>query len=384
MTTVIFVTQLIDPSDPILGFVVPVVRALHRQGAQVVVIANEVRRIDGDPFAFESPEGIEVVSLLKEKGRGRVRRAIRYQRQLGRLARRTGHPIVLAHMCPIYLGAAAPLLRVTGCSSLLWFTNAADSRKLRWAERVADVVLTALPGSYPRPVAKLRAIGHSIDTDRFAYTDPDTGAAPVRLLAVGRTAPVKNYPTMIEAVATARERNIDVRLRIVGPATTGDERAHRVELRELIADLRLDGAVTIEDPVAPEIVPALLGECTALVNATAASADKVVFEAMSCGRPTLVTSLAFDPLIADLPLALRFSQSRPEELTSRLEELTAAVPQVRLEMARTLRRRVEESHSLEHWATEVLEIAQGLQARTRSGRRPRDAGADSATRKSVG
>ena len=44
LTSPIFVTELIDPEDPLLGFVVEQVRALRADG-EVVVIANEARNV---------------------------------------------------------------------------------------------------------------------------------------------------------------------------------------------------------------------------------------------------------------------------------------------------------------------------------------------------
>ena len=42
LPSLLFVTQLVDPDDPVLGFVVDQIRALRADGG-VIVVANEVR-----------------------------------------------------------------------------------------------------------------------------------------------------------------------------------------------------------------------------------------------------------------------------------------------------------------------------------------------------
>jgi len=64
---VVFVTQLIDPEHPVLGFVVPQIRKLAERIDHLTVIANEVRT---EPSSLP----VELVSLGKERGRGRIRR----------------------------------------------------------------------------------------------------------------------------------------------------------------------------------------------------------------------------------------------------------------------------------------------------------------------
>ncbi len=361
--TVVFVTQVIDPEDPILGFAVRLVRGLGQRSPGLVVVANEVRRVPAD---LE----VEVRSLGKEDGRGRVAKGLRYQRILADLCRRRRPVTVVAHMCPTYLTVAAPLLKATGGRSLLWFTHPAASAALRRAERLADVIVTALPGSYPRPSDKVRAIGHSIDTDHFRPGAPPPDDGTLRLVAIGRTAPTKHYPAMVRAVSQARQEGVDVRLRIVGPATKPAETAHRQEIAELIAALGLEPSVTLESDVEPHRMPALLAGADALVNAHAdGSADKVVFEALACGRPALVSSEVFAGLVATDDLALTFREADANHLAERMVALARTPATTREAVGAALRRRVEASHSLDHWADEIVRLAAEAHAVNRPGGR---------------
>ena len=105
MTHVLFVTQVIDADDPTLGFVTSWIDALAERADGVTAIGNEVR---GTPALAAN---VRVVSLGKERGAGRAARGFALQRAV---ATSGGHrPVLLAHMCPIYLDITAP---VTACA----------------------------------------------------------------------------------------------------------------------------------------------------------------------------------------------------------------------------------------------------------------------------
>ena len=352
----IFVTQLIDPDDPVLGFVVPQVRALAAH-FDVLVIANEVRSV---------PDGLgaELISLGKEHGRRKLTRGQRYVSAIRSEVRANRSSTILAHMCPIYVDVAAPFAKRYGVPTMLWYVHPADSLTLRVAERLSDVVLTAFPGSYPRTSRKIEPIGHSIDTDVFQWSAPpprDRGS--LRLLALGRTSPVKGYDVMIRAVEAARRAGVHAELRIVGPSITALERRHRAELGAM-ADTHAPGAVRFEDGVPRSEVAALLRDADVVLNATEpGSADKVVFEAMAIGRPVLASSPAFDPLLGGASLSLSFPDRDHEALADRISKIAFA-PAAEIEhMGRALRARIETEHSLRNWTANVMRVATALSAR---------------------
>lgn len=343
----VFVTQLIDPDDPVLGFVVAQVRELARH-ADVVVIANEVA---GDDHGLD----VEVVSLGKEYGHGRIRRALEFPLAVYQTVSRRRPAAVLAHMCPIYLTAAIPVTKPLGIPTLLWFVHPENSHSLRVAERCADAVLTALPDSYPRRCAKVRVIGHAIDTAAIGLAPATrSDGTTLRLLALGRTSGVKRYDLLIDAMAQARRCGVDARLRIVGPSVNDAERRHRVELVAR-AEQHVPGAIDICPGVTRAEVAKELARADALVNATdAGSADKVVFEAMASGRPVLAASPAFASLLDGERILMRFSGGDAGDLADRIVALARAPVAVRSEVGRHLRAKVEAGHSLHHWADQVV------------------------------
>ena len=354
MTAVIFVTQVIDEDDPVLGFTTALVRALARR-TEVAVIANEVHG------AAPAGLGAEVISLGKEAGAPRWRMASRYEAAVASLCRRMRPAVLFAHMCPPFLTRAAPVTKLTRTPAILWYAHLSDTPGLRVAERLADAVATSLPTSYPRASPKVRPIGQAIDTDRFTVRSPVR--SPVRadgrleLLALGRDSVQKDYPVMLRALALARAQGVDAGLRIEGPGV-------RVGLGALVADLGLTEAVTLGDGVPPAEVPDLLAGATALVNTTKAGAtDKAVFEAMACGRPALASSPTFRDLLDGLPLELRFPGGDCAALAAAIAGLAAADEATLRKTAELARERVVANHSVDHWAAEVVSLATSLARR---------------------
>ena len=229
----------------------------------------------------------------------------------GELVRRRPDAVI-SHMVPLFLILAAPLAKLRRVRLLLWYTHWSTSRPLRLATRLADAVLSADARSFPLQSEKVRGIGHAIDARRFAPANrPDGTDGPLRLLALGRYAEVKGYPTVLEGLRLAAERGIDATLEIHGPELTPTERAQREQLEESVAGTpSLQGRVTLAGPVSYEQVPALLNDFAVLVSATEPTSsetfDKVLCEGAACGLPVVASNRTFADVLDGLPLELRF------------------------------------------------------------------------------
>lgn len=355
MTRLVFVTQRLDERDLVLGFVPRLVRALSERAEHLTVIANEVA-LDPPPL----PANVEVASLGKERGVGRLGRGLRYERLLVRSARGGGIDALLAHMCPEYLNLAIPVAKTHRVPLILWFAHPATSAALRVADAAASAVLTSLPGAYPLPSAKVRVIGQATDVD--ATPCPTIPVhRPLRVVAIGRTSPSKGLVTVIRAAARGRDEGLELAVRIVGPSVTPAEERHRRALLELVRELDLSSNVSIESGGGPEVVREAVCWSDVLVNAmVAGSGDKVVFEAAALGRPVLVSNPAFRELLGGLPLELDFPEGDAEALVDRLRAIASATPSSIAEAVGRLRDRVETGHSLGHWADAVLAVVSGL------------------------
>jgi glycosyltransferase involved in cell wall biosynthesis len=330
MRRLIFLTQAVDPAHPALAATIPKIRALAARIDEVVVLAQSAN-------GAELPGNVEVRTFGAASRPGRL---VHFEREL---ARALPGDAVVAHMIPVYVLLAAPLVRPRRIPLLLWYTHWKASAQLRMAERLATAVVSVDKRSFPLDSAKVRPIGHGIDVSEFACTDRSAHDG-VRALVLGRYSPAKGIETVLRAVGQVD--SVDVELH--GAALNELERRHRDELAQL--------GVPLGDAVPRAEVPALFARADVLVNNMEAGApDKVVYEAAAACLPVLASNPVFDDLFADYPLF--FERGSPESLAERLRWFAALSGAERQEIGRTLRERVARSHSVETWADGIVAAA---------------------------
>jgi glycosyltransferase involved in cell wall biosynthesis len=327
----IFITQKLDPADPILAATVPMARALAARVDELVVLCDDA-----------VPDAIPPNARVHRFGaRTQVQRGARFERALAQELRpRPG--AVVAHMVPLYAVLAAPLVRPLGIPLLLWYTHWKGHAVVRAAERLCTAIVSVDRRSFPLDSPKVRAIGHGIDVSEFTCS-PAPDGEPLRAVHLGRYSPAKGLDRVLEGIRLARERGLDVELDAYG---AGWEEVRR-DLDERIHDR---DRVRLHGPVPRAEIPAVFARSHVLVNNMKAGApDKVVYEAAASCLPVLASNPVFDDL---LPEELRFERDRPETLADRLLGLDRR-------RRPELRERVIERHSVESWADGVLAAAEG-------------------------
>ena len=330
MRRLVFVTQSVDPAHPALAATIPMIGALAERVEEVSVLAQSAARA-------ELPANVEVRTF---GARSRAARAWRFEREL---ARALPADAVLAHMIPVYVLLAAPLVRPRRIPLLLWYTHWRASATLRVAERLATTIISVDRRSFPLESAKVRPIGHGIDVNGFDCFDR-SGRNGVRALVLGRYSPAKGIETILRAAEQVEGVEVEVR----GTALNGPEQRHRRELGRL--------GVPLGDGVPRAQVPELFAGADVLVNNMAAGApDKVVYEAAAACLPVLASNPVFDELFDGYDLS--FERESPESLAERLRWFSALGDDERAEIGRTLRERVAERHSVDTWADGVLSAA---------------------------
>jgi glycosyltransferase involved in cell wall biosynthesis len=346
LTRLVFITQQVDPGHPALAATVPKIRALAERVDEVVVIADRT-------VAAALPANCRSLSFAAP---GRTRRGARFQALLAREI--FPRPVaVVAHMCPIYAVLAAPLARPLRVPLLLWYTHWARTRTLEAAERAATAIISVDRRSFPIASDKVVPIGHGIDLAEFPCADRN-GGGDFRLVALGRYSRAKGLETILRGVQLALEGGVDTRLELHGPALNAIEREHRAELERLVDELGLEKRVRLGHSVLRAEVPDVLARARALVNNMEAGApDKVVYEAAASCLPVLVSNPVFDELTDGVGADLMFARDDPSGLAERIGALAALDEQARASIGNTLRGRVAERHSVEHWADAVLEVA---------------------------
>ena len=346
MRRLVFVTQTVDPADPILAATIPKLAALAARVDVLDVIAQRAA-------PAELPDNVRV----REFGApGRLGRGRRFAAALLGAVKRRPDAIV-CHMIPLYAILAAPLARPRRIRVVLWYTHWNATWKLRVAERVSDAVVSVDRRSFPLRSDKVRAIGHGIDLADFPCRAEEASPnGALRLLALGRYSPAKGLDVVLRGVRRCLDDGLDVRLTAHGPTASGLEREHRAELGGLVAELDLAGRVRLEEAVPRRELPALFAQADLLVNNMRAGApDKVVYEACAGCLPTVASNPVFDELFAGLEPGLGFPRERPDELAERLQAFAALDPSARAGLGRELRARVAARHSVDSWADGILE-----------------------------
>jgi glycosyltransferase involved in cell wall biosynthesis len=330
MQRLVFVTQSVDQTHPVLAATIPKIRALAQRVGEVIVVAQSVG-------AAELPANVEVRTFGAPK---RSRRFVQFEREL---ARSLPAGAVVAHMVPLYVLLAAPLVRPRRIPLLLWYTHWKASAQLRAAAQLATAIVSVDRRSFPLDSAKVRAIGHGIDVSEFACAER-SAASRVHALVLGRYSPAKGIATILRAV-----REVDaVDVELHGVALNDLERRHRDELATLGFELG--------DAVPRAQVPQLLARVDVLVNNMEAGApDKVVYEAAAACLPVLASNPVFDDLFNGYPLF--FERDSAASLADRLRWFAGLGAAERAEIGRALRERVARNHSVDTWADGVLAAA---------------------------
>lgn len=337
----LFLTQVLDRGDAVLGFVPRWIEGLAAHCERVRVIALEL----GD--TSDLPANVDA----REVGRkGYIGRYLRNRRFLREALVDERFDAVLAHMVPRYTLLSSRLARSAGARQYLWYTHGAVDERLRKAVAVVDKVFTASEESLRIDSPKRVVTGHGIDTRRFAPGGVEP-VRPIRLLSVGRLTPAKDPLTILAALGILVSRGFDLRLDIVGDVLASGDPAYRRRVEEQIDVGGLRERVVLHGAIAYRDIAPLYQRCTLLVNASSTgSIDKVVLEAMACARPVLTCNDSFPRLLRELGAdgaRLMFTPGSASDLAERIEGLLRLRQPERAALGERLRALVVRDHEVD-------------------------------------
>jgi glycosyltransferase involved in cell wall biosynthesis len=351
----LLVTPKVDPTDDLFGHVNAWAGALARRVERLYVVALWPGRPCLPPNARFATLG----KADDQGGAGGIAERVgwlgRLQRIVARLCLRSEVDAILAHMGPVFAVAAAPIARISGRPTFLWYAHGHVSPTLRLAHALVAGVGTSTPEGFRIKSPKVTITGQGIDLDRFR-------PAPVwpereRLLSVGRFSPVKRYDTMLDALAAPPlASRDDLAVELLGGVHSTGEAAHLASLKARARSLGVAERVSFV-PGLPhaEIVPAYQRATLFATASATGSLDKAALEAAACGLPAIVCNPAFRELYGSLWPDLSFpSADDASALGERLAAWLDRSPSERLDAAGTIRARIAAEHSVEHWADAVV------------------------------
>lgn len=358
----VFVTQVLDRGDAVLGFVCRWVEGLAQEVEELRVIALEVGDVSGLP---------DNVSVRELGRKGRLGRLIRYRRMLKEALRTDGFDTLLTHMVPRYSTLAAGPAQRYGAVHALWYTHKGVDERLRRAVRVVDRVFTASAESMRVDTPKKQVTGHGIDLAHFSPraepTPFESGAGPARLLSVGRLTPAKDPICVLEAVAELVTHGHDVQLDWAGGGLAAGDQAFADKVRLRVSDLGLTERVRFLGDVPYGQIPAHFAEADLFLSASrTGSVDKVVLEAMASAVPAVTCNESFPPIFAHLgerhAMELIFPHGDAHALAQCAGTLLHCSADERSSLGMDLRAIVQQDHDVDHLMGRLVHELERLRA----------------------
>ena len=195
--------------------------------------------------------------------------------------------------------------------------------------------------SSPADWHKLEITPLGVDCARSAPVAFREDPTPFHLISVGRLAPVKGYPVLLDAVASLATQGRNIRLTLVGEGPEGSrlaEQARRLGIADKVVFVGWKTQTELQD---------LYRKSDICVLSSFAEGIPVVFmEAMALGVPCVA------PHIAGIPELVRHGIEGLLVTPANVEELAAAIsemidkPAMRRQMALSSQERVVEKYNL--------------------------------------
>ncbi|MCS6781720.1 MAG: glycosyltransferase family 4 protein [Gloeomargarita sp. SKYBB_i_bin120] len=342
-----------DAQHPLLGFTTLWLNKLAEKVASIQVITMQAG-------VLQLHDNIQVYSLGKELGYSEPHRAVRFYRFLFEILRRQPIDLCFSHMTPLFTNLAAPILKMHRIPIVTWYAHPSLTNRLKLAHFWSDRMLTSFPTTYPyRHDQKLVVVGQGIDTDLFRpATVTENSPEKALILAVGRLSPVKDYGTLIAAVAQlVGQFPSSLSVLIVGNPTNDQDQQYVTSLRAQVRQLHLEHVVRFQPAVSLQELPAIYQQCTVHVNLTPTGfGDKVALEAMACGKVCLVANPGFRETLGMYADQLLFAHANPQDLAQKLQAVLALPATERQAIGGYLRQQVVRLHSLDRLTDHLVHL----------------------------
>jgi glycosyltransferase involved in cell wall biosynthesis len=358
---VLMITQTVDRFDDVLGATHSLVERLADRIERLYVLQLWAGR---DAL----PPNVVVTSMGKERGASKPAQLSALLSSVRRLTRSRQVDLVFAHMAPVFAICSAPIARLSGVPTVLWYAHRQVTLELRLATSLVDWIVSPTRDGFRILTPKLRTVGHGVDVDLFQPQPPPADSV-LEVLSLGRITPIKRLETLLEAVAFARSAGAPIRLTTQGPAEGDGDRAYLERLRRQTESLKLDGLVRFAAPIPYVETPAAYARCHVHVNlAPTGAPDKAVLETMAAGRIPLACNRTFESVFAADSGSLMFQEQDARDLSRRLCHWASADGEERGRVAQRLREIVVRDHSTDGLADRLLEVfrdalaARGLSA----------------------
>lgn len=340
----LFITQVLDKNDTVLGAYHEWVRGLAERVESIEVICL----YEGE---HALPSNVRVHSLGKENGvKSGIIYGLRFLMHAWRL--RKTYDGVFVHMNQEYLLIAGVMWKVLRKRMYMYRNHYAGSWFTDLAAAFCAKVFCTSKHSYTAKYKKTVFMPVGVDTARFQVRS--VVPIPESILFLARIAPSKRPDVFIEALGLLRERAVRFTASVYGSPLPTDQ-VYYEEVKARSSALGLDDHVRFYPAVANIEAPAVFSAHEVFVNCSPSGMfDKTLFEAASCGAYVLAVSEDF---------ATRYGtryqfEPTPQGLANRLQEVLVVQKTEREGDLKTLRDRIAQEDSLNVLVAKLSAIMQ--------------------------
>ncbi len=331
----LIITQKVDEKDDLLGFFVDWLRGFADKFDEVFVITLY-------KGSYDLPQNVHVYSLGKEKGNSKIARAFNFYRYLFKLVPKSSG--IFAHMSPVFVIASWPVTSLFGKKIILWYLHRSVTFRLKLAEKLSYKIVTANKESLKIESKKIIETGHGINIDKFK-TNRSWSDEELKILSVGRISPIKNYETLIKAMAILKNEGYP-QIDIIGKPVMPSDFQYFDKLKTMIGNDE-NSVINFVGYIPHTEMPDYYKKANLVINlAPTGGLDKVVLEAIASGCIALTSNINFGKYFGPYNDQLLFDFNNSESLALKIKQIRAMSPNEKTEISDFLIRSVEENHNL--------------------------------------
>lgn len=350
MKKILFVTQVIDSEDPVLGFVCRWIDAFARDCEHVEVICLKYNKNHNYKFT----NNVSIHSLGKENNKNKFKIYTKYITLIFKL--RNNYDFVFAHMNPEYVIGGGIFWKIMSKRVLFWYAHGYVSLRLKMAIWLSDYILSSTEHGLGVETPKKRVVGQAIDTDSIKFENKNYNQK-IEAVIWGRVSEVKNYETSIDAIKILRDRNIDIKLTIIGSPQNDRDIIYFERLQDIVRDMNLQKYINFVKAKAQKEIFADLKNYQLLISSSmTGSLDKVILEAMSAGVIPFTCNFATEKLYEKHSDILYYRQKDSEDLAIKIDKFLTLDTKDKESIARDLHLIVVKNHSLNTFVTRVKSV----------------------------
>lgn len=339
------ITQKVDQTDDVLGF-------MHRWIQEFALHCEQVTVICLYEGQYSLPSNVRVFSLGKERSGSRFSYLVNFYRFIVR--ERNSYDTIFVHMNQLYVLLGGLFWRFTHKKIALWYAHGHVPFSLRLVEKITHVILTSTRSGFRLPSNKVRVIGQGIDTSFFS-PGVRTDHVGFVISIIGRISPVKDYETLIGAVALIKDKIPELVVHVVGGAGLPEQEVYLALLKQRAIDQGVGDIVNFVGAMANTKIIQILQQTDVFANTShTGSLDKAVLEAMSCGVPILTCNEALEEVLGTYTKQLMFPKKNRTALAEKIEGLYAIGIAERSRLGAGLRAIVIQDHSISQFVEKII------------------------------